>query len=197
MVLAKIKTKHLWSVTKRYKAIRQPQFKYILRIQDEILSALRDFLRGEGFIEILAPIIGPVTDPGIRGAKQVSIDYYGVRFKIMSSMILYKQMAVASLEKIFALSPNIRLEPRESIITRRHLAEFRQVDVEQAYASYMDVMSVAERLLTHVCQQVKEKCKEELQFLNRELKIPKPPFRKLSYQEAVEMLRKEGFNVKY
>ena len=197
MVLAKIKTKHLWSVTKRYKAIRQPQFKYILHIQDEVLSAIRDFLRGEGFIEILAPIIGPVTDPGIRGAKQVSIDYYGVRFKIMSSMILYKQMAVASLEKIFALSPNIRLEPRESIMTRRHLAEFRQVDVEQAYASYMDVMSVAERLLTHVCQQVKEKCKEELQFLNRELKIPKPPFRKLSYQEAVEMLRKEGFNVKY
>ena len=91
MVLAKIKTKHLWSVTKRYKAIRQPQFKYILHIQDKVLSAIRDFLRGEGFIEILAPIIGPVTDPGIRGAKQVSIDYYGVRFKIMSSMILYKQ----------------------------------------------------------------------------------------------------------
>ena len=122
-MFAKIKTKHLWSVTKRYKAIRQPQFKYVLRIQDEILSASRDFLRDEGFIEILAPIIGPVTDPGIRGAKQVSIDYYGVRFKIMSSMILYKQMAVASLGKIFALSPNIRLEPRESIITRRHLAE--------------------------------------------------------------------------
>jgi len=196
-VSAKIENKHLWSLTKRYQAIRKPQFKYILRVQDEILSALRDFLRNEGFIEILAPIIGPVTDPGIRGAKQVSIDYYGAQFKVMSSMILYKQMAVASLGKIFALSPNIRLEPIESILTRRHLAEFRQVDVEQAHASYMDVMGVAERLLTYVCQRIKEKCKEELQFLNRELEIPKPPFRKLSYQEALEMLRKEGFNVKY
>ena len=120
---AKIEDKHLWSLTKRYRVIRKPQFKYILRVQDEILSALRDFLRNEGFIEILAPIISPVTDPGIRGAKQVSIDYYGAQFKVMSSMILYKQMAVASLGKIFALSPNIRLEPIESISTRMHLAE--------------------------------------------------------------------------
>ena len=194
---AKIEDKHLWSLTKRYRVIRKPQFKYILRIQNEILSALHDFLRNEGFIEILAPIIGPVTDPGIRGAKQVSIDYYGAQFKVMSSMILYKQMAVASLGKIFALSPNIRLEPIESISTRMHLAEFRQVDVEQAHASYMDIMGVAERLLTYVCRRINEKCKEELEFLNRELKIPKPSFKKLSYQEALEILRKEKFNVKY
>ena len=132
---------------KRYLVIRGERMRCVLKVQDVILSSLRDFLRSRGFIEILAPIIGPVTDPGIRGARQVSIDYYGVRFKVMSSMILYKQMAVASLGKIFALSPNIRLEPRETITTRRHLAEFRQVDFEQANASYMNVMKVAERLL--------------------------------------------------
>ena len=71
------------------------------------------------------------------------------------------------------------------------------MDVEQAYASYMDVMSVAERLIVYVCQRVKEKCKEQLQSLNRELKVPKPPFKRLSYQEALEILREEGFDVKY
>ena len=55
---AKIESRHLWSLTKRYKVIREPQFKCVFLVQDEILSALRDFLRGEGFIEILAPIIG-------------------------------------------------------------------------------------------------------------------------------------------
>ena len=80
----------------------------------------------------------------------------------MSSMILYKQMAVASLGKIFALSPNIRLEPHESIVTRRHLAEFRQVDVEQAYASYEDVMGVAERLVRYVCQRIEKTCRDKL-----------------------------------
>ena len=61
----------------------------------------------------------------------------------------------------------------------------------------MDIMGVAERLLTYVCWRINEKCKEELEFLNRELKIPKPSFKKLSYQEALEILRKEKFNVKY
>ncbi|MCD6243241.1 hypothetical protein J7K06_06140 [Candidatus Bathyarchaeota archaeon] len=193
----KIEPESLSSVVKRYKIIRQPWIKCVLLVQDEILSAIRDFLRSEGFIEILAPIIGPATDPGIRGAKQVSIDYYGARFKLMSSMILYKQMAVVSLGKVFALSPNIRLESRESIVTRRHLVEFRQVDVEQAYASYEDVMGVAERLVRYVCQRIERTCRDQLSYLNRKIRVPKVPFKKLTYQETVEILRSEGFRVKY
>ncbi|MEM3886319.1 MAG: amino acid--tRNA ligase-related protein, partial [Candidatus Methanomethylicia archaeon] len=69
------------SIIRRHLMIKEPKFKHILRIQDEILSSIRNFLRNEGFIEILAPIIGPCTDPGIRGAKQLTIDYYGSKFK--------------------------------------------------------------------------------------------------------------------
>src|SRR4030042_5236527 len=82
----------------RYRDIKRPEMRAVMGVQDEILSALRDHLRSVGFIEILAPIIGPATDPGIRGANQVSFDYYGSRFKLMSSMILYKQMAVNSFD---------------------------------------------------------------------------------------------------
>jgi len=148
-------------------------------------------------LEVLAPIIGPVTDPGIRGAKQATIDYYGASFKVMSSMILYKQMAVRSLEKIFALSPNIRLEPVESVATGRHLAEFRQVDVEQANATYRDVMCLAERLLHYICQKITEKFEQELRQLNRNLKVPTIPFKALTYEEALKLLHSEGFSVKY
>ena len=114
----------------RYRDLKKPEFKAVMRIQDELLSALREHLRSKGFIEILAPIIGPVTDPGIRGASQVSFDYYGTQFKVMSSMILYKQMAVNSFDRVFALSPNIRLEPIETLETGRHLTEFRQLDLD-------------------------------------------------------------------
>ena len=69
--------------------MRHPKMKPILRVQDQLLTSVREFLREEGFMEILGPIIGPATDPGIRGAKQVSFQYYGAPFKIMSSMILY------------------------------------------------------------------------------------------------------------
>lgn len=171
--------------------------KSVLKVQDEILYALQTFLRGEGFIEILPPIIGPVTDPGIRGARQATINYYGARFKLMSSIILYKQMAATNLEKIFAVSPNIRLEPVKCITTRRHLAEFRQVDVEQTHVTYHDMMNLAERLVQHVCKQIRRKCEVELEKLERMLKMPKTPFKRMTYQEAVELLNSEGFTVEH
>jgi len=187
----------LESVRLRYLAIRHPRMKLILKVQDQILTSLRGFLRNEGFIEILAPIIGPATDPGIRGAKQASIQYYDVPFKIMSSMILYKQMAVSSFEKIFALSPNVRLEPLESAKTARHLAEFRQIDLEMAYAGYEDAMSLAERMLTSVVKNVREKCGEELESLGRQLKEVRGPFKRLTHKEAVELLRSREYMVSY
>lgn len=171
--------------------------KSMLRIQDEILSAIRDFLRSEEFVEILAPIIGPVTDPGIRGARQVSVDYYGEPFKVMSSMILYKQMAVTSLGRIFAVSPNIRLEPPNSLATGRHLAEFRQVDLEQAHATYHDVMGVAERLVRKICRRISQTCAQQMDELQREISDPRLPFQRVTYQEAVDMLASKDLIVDY
>ncbi len=187
----------LESVRLRYRAIRYPKMKLVLKVQDQILTSLRDFLRKDGFIEILAPIIGPATDPGIRGAKQVSIQYYDSPFKIMSSMILYKQMMVSSFEKIFALSPNIRLEPLESAKTVRHLAEFRQIDLEMVRASYDDAMNLAERLLTSAVRDVRENCAEELKGLGRQLKEAYGSFKRLTHKQAVELLRLNGYMVSY
>ncbi len=171
----------------RYRDIKRPEMRAVMRVQDEILSALRDHLRGIGFIEILAPIIGPATDPGIRGASQVSFDYYGTQFKVMSSMILYKQMAVNSFDRIFALSPNIRLEPIETIETGRHLSEFRQLDLEVARASYFDVMEIGEGMVTYVVKRVKANCSDELDVLGRELKTPKLPFKKITCPDALSI----------
>lgn len=184
------------NLLERFRYIKMPKMRNILAIQDEVLSSLRDFLRREGFVEILAPIIGPVTDPGIRGAKQVSIDFYGHSFKIMSSMILYKQMAVSSLGKIFSLSPNVRLEPEESLATMRHLSEFRQLDLEVAEASYMEAMDLGERMLTYVIRRIKRNCSEELAYLKRSLRTPSLPFKKISHREAVDLLLSKGYSVK-
>lgn len=187
----------LESVSLRYRAIRHPRMKLVLKAQDQILTSIREFLRRKGFMEILAPIIGPATDPGIRGAKQVSIQYYGAPFKIMSSMILYKQMVVSPLEKVFALSPNIRLEHPESAKTARHLAEFRQIDIEMVHASYDDAMNLAEGLLVSVVRDVKEKCSEELEKLGRELAEVSVPFKRLTHRQAVQLLRSNGHVVSF
>ena len=195
--LEKLDLSSLSILPKSYIAIRHPRMKKVLRIQATISMAAREFLNSLGFIELLPPIIGPVTDPGIRGAKQVSFDFYGREYKVMSSAILYKQMAVASLNKIYFFSPNVRLEPLDSAKTGRHLVEFVQIDIEQAYASYFDAMEIAEGLLTYVVKKVLKEHEEDLKDLGRELRVPKRPFKKLTHREAVDILRSHDIEASY
>jgi asparaginyl-tRNA synthetase len=108
-------------------------------------------------------------------------------------MILYKQMAVNSFEKVFALSPNIRLEPDVMRETGRHLSEFRQLDLEIAKASYFDAMTLGDNLVTSVVKRIKVNCAEELETLGRELKNPKPPFKKITHHDAINLLTEKGF----
>lgn len=185
------------TLSKSYRLVREEKYKRVIRIQATVLAAIREYLDSHGFIELLPPIIGPVTDPGIRGAKQVTIDFYGMEYKVMSSAILYKQMMATALGKIYFVSPNIRLEPPETVFTGRHLVEFFQVDIEIARASYFDAMKVAEELFSYVVARVKEEHEEDLSKLGRELKDFKPPFKKYSHKEAVDLLRKLGYKASY
>ena len=168
----------------------------VLSIQHEITKAARDSLVKQGFLEIIPPVLGPVTDPGLRGAKRISVDFYGKEYKLMSSMILYKMLAASALGKIFAFSPCIRKESEKSAETGRHLSEFWQIDCEIPEATRDDAMSVAEQLLHDVIKHVVEKKSETLKKLDSEVKIPRLPFKRLTHSEAIEMSRRLGFDVK-
>jgi asparaginyl-tRNA synthetase len=148
--------------------LSSPVTRAVLRIQHRILVATRDFLRGRGFTELVLPIVGPVTDPGARGAKQVDIDFYGHRYKLMTSAILYKQASLTAFDRIFCIAPNVRLEPMETATTRRHLVEFHQIDVEAAGASRDEIMAVAEGLVAHVVRVVATDLPGELDLLGRD-----------------------------
>jgi len=184
-------------VKKRHLYIRSPRMIAVLKIQSEILRAAREFLDSEGFIEILPPVISTATDPGLRGAKIAEIDFYGSRMKLMGSMMLHKQMAVAGLEKVYAVSPNIRLEPEEAKETGRHLSQFYQIDLEAVHWTYEDAMHLGEQMLVHIIRSVKERCSKELDFLKRDLRIPRLPFKRLTHKEAVDLARKLGFEANY
>ena len=195
--MEKLTFAELEKLEKSYLLVRTPKMKTVLKVQAEIFKGIRDYLDSEGFTELLPPIIGPVTDPGIRGAKQVTIDFYGREYKVMSSAILYKQMMATALGKIYFFSPNVRLEPPETAYTGRHLVEFVQVDVEEAYVDYYGAMRTAERLLAHTLGYVKDTCSRQLEELGRDLKVYKPPYPKLTYSEALEILAKNGHYIKY
>jgi len=176
--------------------LTSPVTRSVLTIQGRMLAAARQFLAGQGFTELLPPIIGPVTDPGARGAKQVDVDYYGHRYKLMTSAILYKQAALTSFDKIFFIAPNIRLEPLETTSTSRHLAEFHQVDIEMANASRDDAIELAEGLVRHIVRQIVEELPGELEAIGRDLDalegLLTEPFGRRTHATAVADLRAVG-----
>ncbi|MEM4280745.1 MAG: asparagine synthetase A [Candidatus Caldarchaeum sp.] len=185
----------LEQLEKHYKTIRSRRSYLILKLQAMISRAAREWLDSYGFLEILPPIIGPVTDPGIRGAKQATIDYYGKEYKVMSSAILYKQMLATAFDKIYFFSPNIRLEPIESSTTGRHLVEFVQIDIEEADVDYKAAMNTAEHLMSYVVNYTREHGAELLKELGRKLPVFTPPFKKITHAEAIEILKTLGEKV--
>jgi len=165
-------------------------------IQYRMLTAVREYLRGQGFTELLPPVIGPVTDPGARGAKQVDVDYYGHRYKIMTSAILYKQASLALFDKILCIAPNVRLEPLETASTSRHLAEFHQIDVEMANASREEAMALAEGVVGAAVRGAVAGAAEELAWLGRDVnqlsELVSAPFGRRSHADAVADLHSMG-----
>jgi asparaginyl-tRNA synthetase len=113
-------------------------------------------------------LIGPVTDPGSRGSKQLDIDYYGHRYKLMTSAILYKQASLAAFPRLFYIAPNVRAEPPEAAQTSRHLVEFHQIDVEMANATRRQAQDVAEGLLTAIVRAVLDTAPDALAALGRD-----------------------------
>ena len=173
--------------------LTSPVTQAALRIQHAVVAASREYLISHGFTELLAPVIGPVTDPGCRGAKQIDVDYYGHRYKVMTSVILYKQASLLAFERIFYLAPNVRLEPLETAATGRHLAEFHQLDVEVRDASREDILAGLQALVRHVTTAVIRDCAADLAGLGRAPEVFAPlltePFERIRHADAVARLR--------
>jgi asparaginyl-tRNA synthetase len=176
--------------------LSSPVTRSALTVQHLVLVEARAFLSAHGFIELLPPIIGPVTDPGARGAKQVDIDYYGSRYKLMTSAILYKQASLTAFDKLFYVAPNVRLEPLETASTSRHLVEFHQIDVEMAGATRHDVMQLIEGLLRAVTRRVVDDLPTELERLGRDAgaftSLLAEPFGRRTHADAVADLHAVG-----
>ncbi len=162
----------------------------IFKIQHTAVEAIRSFLFERGFIEVHTPrIIASATEGG---AALFPVDYFERKAFLAQSPQLYKEQLVISLEKVFEIGPFFRAEESH---TRRHLSEFVSIDIEQAFASAEDVMQLLEQLMQHTCKVVREKCQKELATLNHQVNVPDIPFKRFTYDQLLEDLKKEGIEI--
>jgi aspartyl-tRNA synthetase len=162
----------------------------VFKIQHAALVTIRDFLFERGFLEVHTPrIIASATEGG---AALFSIDYFQRKAYLAQSPQLYKEQLVMSLERVFEVGPFFRAEESH---TRRHLSEFVSIDIEQAFAGAEDVMQLLEQLIQYICKSVKEKCQKELATLGHRMKVPKLPFKRLTYGDVLQDLKHEGVNI--
>lgn len=174
--------RHLWLRSHRQHAI--------LRIRHEIIRACRNFFDERGFILVDAPIFTPNACEGTTTLFQTQ--YFDETAYLTQSGQLYSEATAAAFGKVYCFGPTFRAEKSK---TRRHLMEFWMVEPEVAFAQLADMMELAEQFLTYVVQRVLETRRRELSVLERDvakLEVIKPPFPRLTYEEAIEVLRKRN-----
>jgi nondiscriminating aspartyl-tRNA synthetase len=160
------------------------------KIQHHALEAIRDFLFEKGFVEVHTPRIIATATEG--GAALFNVDYFGEKAYLAQSPQLYKEQLVMSLEKVFEVGPFFRAEESH---TRRHLSEFVSIDIEQAFVDAEDVMGLLEKVIHHACSTVKKKCTKELATLKHRIVVPAIPFKRLTYDNVIDDLKKKGVEV--
>ena len=187
-----IKTNLDTQINWRFLYLRTEEGRAIFKIQNEIINSFRKFFLKKGFIEIQPPVIIGSASEG--GAELFPIPYFEKQAFLAQSPQLYKQMCALAFEKVFCVVPVFRAEKFNQ---PTHLNEIRQMDIEVAFANDEDVMKLLEECVTYIIKNVKKKNAEELKVLNQKLKIPKIPFKRVSYTQAIEFLQKKGEKISW
>jgi len=159
--------------------IRSEKLTSILSVQSAALKAIHDYMYDHDVVQAMPIILSPETDPLNHPHFDASVVYYGQKLHMTKSMILHKQLSLLNdgVDKIYFMSPNVRLEEGHLKESGRHLFEFTQVDIELKNKTKKDFIKFVDGLIVCVFRFVKRECSDELKALNRVLAVPKLPLR--------------------
>jgi asparaginyl-tRNA synthetase len=174
--------RHLW--------LRSMKQHYVLLVRNEIEKAIRDFFYDRDFVLIDSPIL---TANAAEGTSTLfETDYFGDKAYLSQSGQLYLEPAAAAFGKVYCFGPTFRAEKSK---TRRHLTEFWMVEPEVAFLEFDGLQELAEEFIEYIVGRVLENCPEALKQLERDvtkLENVKRPFPRISYRDAIELLKSKG-----
>ncbi|WP_458412723.1 asparagine--tRNA ligase [Schinkia sp. CFF1] len=176
--------RHLWLRSKRQHAI--------MKIRNEIIRATYEFFNENGFVKVDPPILTGTSAEG--GSELFHTKYFDEDAYLSQSGQLYMEAAAMALGKVFSFGPTFRAEKSK---TKRHLIEFWMIEPEMAFVEHEESLEIQEQYVSFIVQSVLKNCKLELNILGRDLsKLEdiKAPFPRITYDEAIDLLKKKGFN---
>ena len=179
--------RHLWLRSKRQNAI--------MKIRHRVVKSIRDFFDNNDFVLIDSPIF---TSNAVEGTTNLfEVDYFERSAFLTQSGQLYQEAGATAFNKTYCFGPCFRAEKSK---TRRHLTEFWMAEPEMAFVDLKENMIWAEKLVVYLIKSVLQDCNKELDTLERKVeKLEQviPPFPKITYKEAVEILIENGSNFIY
>jgi asparaginyl-tRNA synthetase len=174
-----LENRHLW--------LRMPSQWAILRIRATVISAIREWLDNNGYINMDTPILTPAAAEGTTTLFETKYFDEGTAYLAQTGQ-LYNEANIYAFNKVYCFGPTFRAEKSK---TRRHLTEFWMVEPEIAFCDLDCLMEVEEEFISHIVSKVLEERKPELKSLGRDitqLEKVTPSFPRISYDEAVELL---------
>ncbi|MCF6093332.1 asparagine--tRNA ligase [Microaerobacter geothermalis] len=179
--------RHLW--------IRTPRQNAILKIRSEIIRSIQEYLNENHFTQVDAPILTPTSAEGTTTLFHTR--YFDEDAYLTQSGQLYMEAAALALGRVYSFGPTFRAEKSK---TRRHLIEFWMIEPEMAFCDNEASMVIQENLVSHVVQSVLNNCSQELKVLNRDtsrLEKVIPPFPRISYDDAISLLKEKGEQIEW
>jgi len=167
----------------------------VMKVKANVLRAAREWFFENDFYETTPPILTGSACEG--GATLFSLKYFDQTAYLSQSVQLYLEALIYSLEKVYAITPSFRAEKMR---TKRHINEFWHIEGEEAFVDFKGNMEIQEELVAYIVQYVLDNNKVELKELGRDVSIletVKAPFKKITYEEAINTLNENGFNLKW
>jgi len=159
------------------------------KIRHTVIDAIRTFFNDNGFVLIDTPILTSMV--GEDQQSLFEVDYFGSPLHLTQTGQLHVESAAMSFGKVYCFGPTFRAEKSK---TRRHLTEFWMVEPEVAFIDLGGLLELAENFVSFIVDQVLQNNRSQLETLGADLHALeriKPPFYRLTYTDAVDILTGE------
>ena len=156
-----------------------PESRETFKKRVEIIRLVRDFLNNRDYMEVETPMMQPI--PGGATAKPFETHHKALNMDLylrIAPELYLKRLLVGGFERVFEINRNFRNEG----LSTRHNPEFTMLEFYQAYATYEDLITLTEEMISSICQAVNGTMKITYQGTEVDLA---PPWKTLSMDEAL------------